>query len=86
VDKLVVREPKDFHVKGEKRSAQVFVGLDGCGVFMVDGMRPVTLAKGECLVLPAGVEKYHIQPQWALECIRASLPTSPASEPVTTLA
>jgi mannose-6-phosphate isomerase len=86
VDKLVVREPKEFHATGEKKSAQVFVALDGCGVFQVDGMRPVTLAKGECLVLPAGVDKYHIQPQWALECIRAGLPTTQMPEPQTTLA
>lgn len=86
VDKLVVREPRSFQAMGERTSAQVFVALDGCGVFQVDGMRPVTLAKGECLVLPAGVREYTIQPQWALECIRAGLPTSVMKEPVTTLA
>ena len=86
VDKLVVREPKEFQVSGERTSAQVFVALDGCGVFQIDGMRPVTLARGECLVLPAGVRKYHIQPQWALECMRASLPTTKVNEPMTVLA
>lgn len=85
VDKIVVREPRDFEVKGEWTSAQVFVALDGCGVFQVNGMRPVTLAKGECMVMPAGVRKYHIQPQWALECMRASLPMRPVDEPATTL-
>jgi mannose-6-phosphate isomerase len=86
VDKLVVREPKEFQASGERTSAQVFVALDGCGVFQVEGMRPVTLARGECLVLPAGVRKYHIQPQWALECMRASLPTTKVNEPMTVLA
>ena len=85
VDKLVVREPREFEVKGERTSAQVFVALDGCGVFQVDGTRPVTLAKGECLVLPAGVRKYAIQPQWALEVMRASLPMTAVEEPTTVL-
>ncbi|HUR37499.1 MAG TPA: type I phosphomannose isomerase catalytic subunit [Terriglobales bacterium] len=85
VDKLVVREPLNVEVSGERTSAQVFVALDGCGVFHVDGMRPVTLAKGECMVLPASVRKYHIQPQWALECMRASLPMSQVGEPRTVL-
>lgn len=86
VDKLVVREPREFQVTGELTSAQVFVALDGCGAFQVDGMRPVTLAKGECLVLPAGVRKYGIQPQWALEVMRASLPMTAVDEPLTVLA
>ncbi len=86
VDKIVVREPREFQVSGERTSAQVFVALDGCGVFQVEGMRPVTLAKGECMVLPAGVRQYAIQPQWALEVMRASLPMTAVDEPATVLA
>jgi mannose-6-phosphate isomerase len=85
VDKMVIKEPRDFSAHGPKFSAQVMVALDGCGVVEADGMLPVTLAKGECLVLPAGVREYRIRPQWALECLRAMLPGSEVSEPVTTL-
>ncbi|HUQ49613.1 MAG TPA: type I phosphomannose isomerase catalytic subunit [Terriglobales bacterium] len=86
VDKFVVKEPKEFQANGEKTSAQVLVALEGCGVVEADGMKPVTLAKGECLVLPAEVKHYRIQPQWALECLRASLPTTKVSEPVAVIA
>ncbi|MCU1308047.1 MAG: mannose-6-phosphate isomerase, type 1 [Acidobacteriaceae bacterium] len=83
VDKSVVREKKEFEASG--KSVHVLVALDGCGVIEVDGMRPVTLAKGECAVIPAAVTRYRIQPQWALEVLRAAVPAEKLPEPITTL-
>jgi mannose-6-phosphate isomerase-like protein (cupin superfamily) len=77
----VVRETKTFAVSG--KSAQVLVALDGCGVIEVDGMRPVTIAKGECAVIPATVSSYRIQPQWAIEFLRAAVPAEKLRDPIT---
>jgi uncharacterized protein YjlB len=63
----------------------VLVALDGCGVIEADGMRPVTFAKGEAVVLPASVGRYRLRPQWALECLRAMLPGEEVPQPQTWL-
>ena len=81
VEKSVVRGTKNFESSG--KSVQVLVALDGCGVIEVDGMRPVTLAKGECAVVPAAISRYRIQPQWALEVIRAMVPAEKTPAPET---
>ncbi|MCU1285288.1 MAG: mannose-6-phosphate isomerase [Acidobacteriales bacterium] len=81
VEKSVVREAKNFESSG--KSVQVLVALDGCGVIEVDGMLPVTIAKGECAVVPAAVKQYRIQPQWALEVIRAMVPAEKMPVPET---
>jgi mannose-6-phosphate isomerase len=83
VDKFVVRETKE--VKSAGKSMQVIVALDGCGVIEADGMRPVTVAKGECVVIPATVSDFRIQPQWALECLRAAVPAEKVPHPSTSL-
>jgi mannose-6-phosphate isomerase len=83
VDKHVIRKPKHFGPVSEKTSAQVLVALDGCGVIEVDGTKPVTFAKGECVVIPASIREYNIRPQWELECIRAMLPGEKVGAPAT---
>ncbi|MBI2681997.1 MAG: class I mannose-6-phosphate isomerase [Acidobacteriales bacterium] len=84
VDKFVVKELMDVKPRAGKSSAQVLVALDGCGIVEADGMRPVTFAKGECVVLPAALREYRLRPQWALECLRAMLPGETVPEPETT--
>jgi mannose-6-phosphate isomerase len=84
VDKFVVKSAMTVPAPAGRSSCQVLVALDGCGVVEADGMRPVTFAKGECVVLPAGVREYRLQPQWALECLRAWVPGDAVPEPVTT--
>jgi mannose-6-phosphate isomerase len=83
VDKTVIRETKAFSSAG--RSVQVLVALDGCGVIEADGTKPVTLAKGECAVIPAAIEEYRVRPQWAVELFCAKLPEEETGHPVTTL-
>jgi mannose-6-phosphate isomerase len=84
VDKIVVKTPVTVPALLGRSSCQVLVALDGCGVVEAGGMRPVTFAKGECVVLPAGVGEVRLQPQWALECLRAWVPGEPVPEPATT--
>jgi mannose-6-phosphate isomerase len=83
VDKFVVKELNTISAPAGKSSPQVLVAVDGCGVIEADGMRPVTFAKGECVVLPAAVREYRLRPQWALECVRAMLPATEVPHPKT---
>lgn len=85
VDKFVVRELKSVSMTPGASSVQVLVALDGCGVIEVDGQRPVTLAKGECAVVPASIREFRVRPQWALELLRAALPAAEVPEPKTFL-
>jgi mannose-6-phosphate isomerase class I len=82
VDKHVIRKPKQFAAQG-RSSAQILVAVDGCGVIEVDGVKPVTFAKGETVVIPANIRGYSIRPQWELECIRAMLPAEKLAQPTT---
>jgi mannose-6-phosphate isomerase class I len=84
VDKHVIRKPKQFAAQG-RSSAQILVAVDGCGVIEVDGVKPVTFAKGETIVVPAGIREYSIRPQWELECIRAMLPGEKVAQPATVI-
>src|SRR5690242_9104949 len=47
-----------------KHSAQILVAVEGCGVIEVPGGEPITLAKGDAVVIPACLEKFAVRPQW----------------------
>jgi uncharacterized protein YjlB len=47
------------------------------------GTDPVTLAKGDAVVVPACIGKFGVRPQWALEFLRAYVPGTPLPEPET---
>jgi mannose-6-phosphate isomerase len=85
VDKFVLRELREISPLRGRASVQVLVALDGCGIIEADGIAPVTFAKGEAVVLPANIRNFRIRPQWALECLRASLPGQTVPQPETTL-
>jgi uncharacterized protein YjlB len=46
-------------------------------------MDPVSLAKGDAVVVPASAGKFAVRPQWALEFLRAYVPGKPLPEPET---
>ena len=64
-------------------SAQILVAVEGCGVVEAAGAEPVTVAKGDAVVIPASVEKFTVRPQWALEFLRARVPGAALPEPET---
>ena len=66
-----------------KSSVQILVAVEGCGVVEAQGMAAVTIAKGDAVVVPAGVERFEVRPQWALEFLRAFVPGKPHPEPET---
>jgi mannose-6-phosphate isomerase len=66
-----------------KSSVQILVAVEGCGAIEVPGMEPVTLAKGDAVVIPAGLERFAVRPQWTLEFLRAKVPGKQLPEPET---
>jgi mannose-6-phosphate isomerase len=64
-------------------SVQILVAVEGCGVIEAPGMLPVTLAKGDAVVIPASIARFSVRPQWTLEFIKASVPGKALPEPET---
>lgn len=85
VDMFELREPQRFHTAAEsgKSSVQILVAVEGCGVVEAPGVEPVTLAKGDAVVVPAFLGEFQVRPQWAVELLKSSLPGAPMPEPVT---
>ncbi|HVI80403.1 MAG TPA: type I phosphomannose isomerase catalytic subunit [Candidatus Acidoferrum sp.] len=73
------------HDASGKSSVQILVAVEGCGVIEAQGMEPVTLAKGDAVVVPAAVEDFAVRPQWNVEFLRAYVPGENLSEPETRL-
>lgn len=87
VDLFELKEPRGFStldVLG-KTSVQILVAVEGCGIVEVEGRAPVTLAKGDGVVIPASIEQFSVRPQWAVEFLKAFVPGTAAPEPVTRL-
>jgi len=87
VDLFDLKEPHKFSTRDEsgKDSAQILVAVEGCGIVDASGLAPVTLAKGDAVVIPAALERFSVRPQWAVEFLRAFVPGAEVSEPATRL-
>ena len=85
VDLFELKEPREFSTTGDsaKTSVQILVAIEGCGVVEVQGRDPVTLAKGDAVVVPASLGAFHVRPQWAVEFLKASVPSGAVPEPAT---
>lgn len=84
VDMFELREPHAFATTDEnKSSVQILVGVEGCGIVEADGMQPVTLAKGDAVVVPASVGSFRVRPQWNVEFLKAYVPGEKLGEPAT---
>jgi uncharacterized protein YjlB len=66
-----------------KASVQVLVAVEGCGVIEVDGLDPVTVAKGDAVVIPAGIRDFRVRPQWTVQLLKAYVPGATLPEPKT---
>jgi mannose-6-phosphate isomerase class I len=80
-----LKEPQDFKTREgtDKSSVQILVAVDGCGTIETPGTEPVTLAKGDAVVVPASIGDFHFRPQWTLELLKAALPGRAVQEPAT---
>jgi mannose-6-phosphate isomerase len=87
VEMYELKEPQDFSTVDksdeDKTSAQILVAVEGCGVVEVHGGDSVTLAKGDAVVIPAGLRNFTVRPQWAVEFLKASVPGGMVAEPAT---
>jgi mannose-6-phosphate isomerase len=86
VDRFEIKQSLALKTRDDsgKSSAQMLVAIDGCGVVEAPGKEPVTMAKGDAVVLPACIEHFEVRPQWTLEFIRAHVPGKQLPEPETT--
>ena len=87
VDMFELKQPREFSTRDEsgKNSAQILTVLEGCGIVESQGRAPVTLAKGDAVVIPAALEKFTVRPQWSVEFLKACVPGTPQPEPATRL-
>ena len=83
VDRFSLQQAREFAGQG-KTSVQILVAVDGFGVIESDAGEPVTLAKGDALVIPASVSKFTVRPQWRIEFLKSCLPDSEVPEPALT--
>jgi len=85
VDMFELKEPHVFSTTDDagKTSVQILVAVEGCGVVEAQGRDPVTLAKGDTVVIPAVVQSFMVRPQWAVEFLKASVPSGTLPEPAT---
>ena len=92
VDLFELKEPHEFSTRCEsevgdssKTSVQILVGLEGCGVVETQGRDPVTFAKGDAVVIPANLGEFSVRPQWAVEFLKANVPSVVVPDPATRL-
>ena len=85
VEMFEAKDPLELSTRDDSglSSAQILVTLEGCGVIEVSGMEPVTMAKGDGVVIPAAMERFGVRPQWGVEFLRAYVPGKPFPEPET---
>ena len=91
VDLLELKSPQDFTTSCSwrddtgKTSVQILVATEGCGIIEAQGQPPVTLTKGDAVVIPAALQNFTVRPQWQIEFLKASVPGAAVAEPATRL-
>ncbi len=85
VEMFELKEPHKFQTRVDagKRSVQILVAVEGCGIVESPGANPVTLARGDAVVVPAVVGEFQVRPQWSVEFLKATVPGSAVPEPET---
>jgi mannose-6-phosphate isomerase len=85
VDMFELKQPHTFQTKDRagKHSVQILVAVEGCAIVESQGTEPVTLARGDAVVVPAAVGEFRVRPQWSVEFLKASVPGFPVPEPET---
>ncbi|HEV3307742.1 MAG TPA: type I phosphomannose isomerase catalytic subunit [Candidatus Sulfotelmatobacter sp.] len=83
VDMFEMKSPQEFSTRdgSGKSSVQILVAVEGCGIVEAGGSEPVTLTKGDAVVVPASLENFSVRPQWTLEFLRAHVPGTALPEP-----
>ncbi|MGA9509110.1 MAG: type I phosphomannose isomerase catalytic subunit [Candidatus Sulfotelmatobacter sp.] len=85
VDMFEIKDAQQFSTRDDsgKSSAQTLVAIEGCGIVEAGNSEPITVTKGDAVVLPASLENFTVRPQWMLEFLRAGVPGAELPEPET---
>jgi mannose-6-phosphate isomerase len=85
VEMFELKKPQEFTTTDgtEKSSVQILIAVEGCAVIEAQGVEPVTLAKGDAVVVPASISGFRVRPQWTGEFLKAALPGEVVPEPAT---
>jgi mannose-6-phosphate isomerase len=85
VEMFEIKDAQELQTRDDsgKSSAQILVAVEGCGRVEASGSEPVTLTKGDAVVVPACVKNFTVRPQWTLEFLRARVPGMLLPEPET---
>src|ERR1700693_3356985 len=85
VEMFELKEPQKFRTSdgSGKRSVQILVAVEGCGIVEASGANPVTLARGDAVVVAAAAGEFSVRPQWSVEFLKASIPGASVPEPET---
>jgi mannose-6-phosphate isomerase class I len=85
VDMFEIREELELSTRDDSgnRSVHILVAVEGCGVVEIPGLEPITLAKGDAVVVPAMFDKFSVRPQWTLEFLKSYVPGKILPEPET---
>jgi mannose-6-phosphate isomerase class I len=83
VEMVELKDPQEFQTSdgAGKSSVQILTAVEGCGVVEAPGSEPVTLAKGDAVVVPASTRRFSVRPQWSIEFLKSSLPGKAMPEP-----
>ena len=83
VEMLDLKDSQEFQTTDDsgKNSVQILIAVEGCGVVEAAGAEPVTLAKGDAVVIPASTGQFSVRPQWSVEFLKSSLPGKAMPEP-----
>jgi mannose-6-phosphate isomerase len=83
VDMFELKQPHQFDTSSGtgRHSVQILVAVEGCAIVESQGIEPVTLARGDAVVVPAAVGEFRVRPQWSVEFLKASVPGAPVPEP-----
>jgi mannose-6-phosphate isomerase len=85
VDMFEMKAAQELSTRDDsgKTSTQILVAVEGCAAVESAGADPVTMAKGDAVVIPASVENFAVRPQWTIEFLRARVPGTVLPEPET---
>ena len=85
VERFEMKRSHDFQTSDQsgKSSVQILVAVDGCALVEAGRTEPVMLAKGDAVVIPAGLGKFSVRPQWQVEFLKAFVPGVSLPEPAT---
>jgi mannose-6-phosphate isomerase len=85
VEMFEIKDAQKLTTRDEsnKSSVQILVAVEGCGIVETGESEPVTMTKGDAVVVPASVESFTVRPQWTLEFLIAHVPGAALPEPET---